>query len=224
MNKQTLLERITVNLQILDGKPAIQECLTVEHILELLAEGETFETLLESYPWLEREDIQACLLYARQLVLQEQSNSAHLQPKTVDDLIAEIPKILEQVPYLRLLVLFGSRARGDYHEKSDWDFAFSCDEELRKQYEKGSWDVYRIWVILQKKYRLGNDQIDVVELKDCSDILAHYIAQDGHVIYERNPGEFEDFRQKRLMSPAQMKQLRKEMRERLKEKLQKLKR
>jgi predicted nucleotidyltransferase len=36
-----------------------------------------------------------------------------MKPQTIDDLQAAIPKILEQVPYLKLLVLFGSRARGD---------------------------------------------------------------------------------------------------------------
>jgi predicted nucleotidyltransferase len=50
------------------------------------------------------------------------------------DLIAKIPQILEQIPYLKLLVLFGSRARGDHDPKSDWDFAFLCDEELHKQH------------------------------------------------------------------------------------------
>ncbi len=31
----------------------------------MLAAGDTIETLLESYPWLEREDVQACLVYGR---------------------------------------------------------------------------------------------------------------------------------------------------------------
>jgi uncharacterized protein (DUF433 family) len=33
-----------------------------------LAAGDDFETLLEAYPWLEREDILACLAYAHRLV------------------------------------------------------------------------------------------------------------------------------------------------------------
>ncbi len=37
----------------------------------MLARGDTPETILEGYPWLEREDIQACLEYARRLVAQE---------------------------------------------------------------------------------------------------------------------------------------------------------
>ena len=33
----------------------------------MLAAGDTPETILENYPFLEREDIQACLVYARRL-------------------------------------------------------------------------------------------------------------------------------------------------------------
>lgn len=64
MNEQTLLERITFNPQIFAGKPIIRgRCLAVEHILGMLEAGDTTETLLESYPWLEVEDVQACLAY-----------------------------------------------------------------------------------------------------------------------------------------------------------------
>ena len=69
MNEQQLLERITVNPKIFGGKPIIRgRRLAVEHILGMLAAGDTTETLLAAYPWLEREDVQACLIYARRLV------------------------------------------------------------------------------------------------------------------------------------------------------------
>lgn len=72
MNEQQLLERITVNPQIFGGKPIIRgRRLAVEHILEMLAAGDTIETLLEAYLWLEREDVQACLVYACRLVSHE---------------------------------------------------------------------------------------------------------------------------------------------------------
>jgi uncharacterized protein (DUF433 family) len=48
MNKQQLLERITMNPNIFGSKPIIRvRCLAVEHILGILAEGDTVETLLE---------------------------------------------------------------------------------------------------------------------------------------------------------------------------------
>jgi uncharacterized protein (DUF433 family) len=69
MDDENLLKRITVNPQIFGGKPIIRgRRLAVEHILGMLAAGDTFETILQGYPWLEREDILACLVYARRLV------------------------------------------------------------------------------------------------------------------------------------------------------------
>ena len=59
-----LLQRITIDPKIFGGKPIIRgRRLAVEHVLSMLAAGDTPETLLEEYPWLEAEDIQACLLY-----------------------------------------------------------------------------------------------------------------------------------------------------------------
>ena len=69
MDESKLLARITVNPKIFGGKPVIRgRRLAVEHVLGMLAAGDTPETILEGYPWLEPEDIQACLLYARRLV------------------------------------------------------------------------------------------------------------------------------------------------------------
>ncbi len=66
---EKLLERITINPQIFGGKPIIRgHRLAVEHVLGMLAAGDTFETILEGYDWLETEDILACLTYAQRVV------------------------------------------------------------------------------------------------------------------------------------------------------------
>ncbi|MFO7651907.1 MAG: DUF433 domain-containing protein [bacterium] len=62
MDDKALQDRITVNPRIFAGKPIIRgRRLAVEHVLGMLAAGDTVETILEGYPWLEREDILACL-------------------------------------------------------------------------------------------------------------------------------------------------------------------
>lgn len=72
MNEAKLLERITVNPKIFGGKPIIRgRRLAVEHILGMLAAGDTPEIILEGYPWLEREDIRACIAYAYRMVAHE---------------------------------------------------------------------------------------------------------------------------------------------------------
>jgi uncharacterized protein (DUF433 family) len=69
MNENELLKRITVNPEIFGDKPIIRgRRLAVEHVLGMLAAGDNVETILEGYPWLEREDILACLAYAHRLV------------------------------------------------------------------------------------------------------------------------------------------------------------
>ena len=65
MEENELLERITVRPDIFGGKPIIRGMrIAVEHVLANLAAGETVEDLLKNYPFLEPEDIQACLLFA----------------------------------------------------------------------------------------------------------------------------------------------------------------
>jgi uncharacterized protein (DUF433 family) len=72
MDESKLLERITVNPNIFGGKPIIRgRRLAVEHILGMLAVGDRPETILTGYPWLEPEDIQACLVYARRVIGRE---------------------------------------------------------------------------------------------------------------------------------------------------------
>ena len=60
-----LLRRITVRSDVFGGKPIIRDMrIAVEHIMGMLAAGDTAETILQEYPVLEPEDIQACLLFA----------------------------------------------------------------------------------------------------------------------------------------------------------------
>ena len=72
MDENKLLERITFDPRILGGKPIIRgRRLAVEHVLGMLAAGDSAETILRGYPWLEPEDLQACLVYARRVVAHE---------------------------------------------------------------------------------------------------------------------------------------------------------
>ena len=71
-DEQKLLERITVNPKIFGGKPIIRgRRLAVEHVLGMLAAGDMPDIILEGYPWLEKDDILACLVYAKRLVSHE---------------------------------------------------------------------------------------------------------------------------------------------------------
>ncbi len=65
---QNLIARITINPNVCKGKPSIRNMrFTVVQLLELLASGMDFSEILEDYPYLEKEDIVACLLYASKI-------------------------------------------------------------------------------------------------------------------------------------------------------------
>lgn len=73
MDIKQLSDRITINPDVMVGKPTIRGLrITVEQVLKALAGGITTQELLEDYPELEPEDIQAVLLYAAELVSEEQ--------------------------------------------------------------------------------------------------------------------------------------------------------
>ena len=60
-----LLERITVDPAVVHGRPAIRGLrIRVSDVLSLLADGATKAEILEDYPYLEADDIRACLAYA----------------------------------------------------------------------------------------------------------------------------------------------------------------
>ena len=62
----TAIDRIELNPKVCNGKPVIKGTrIPVTVILEQIAEGETWEALLTGYPELQKEDIQAALLYAK---------------------------------------------------------------------------------------------------------------------------------------------------------------
>ena len=73
MTEDELLQRISVDPKIFGGKPIIRgRRFAVEHVLGMLASGDTAERLLQEYPFLEPADIQACLAYAHRSMAGEQ--------------------------------------------------------------------------------------------------------------------------------------------------------
>jgi len=72
MENRDLLKRITVDPEVMVGKLTIRGLrITVEQILNALAERVATQDLLDDYPELEAADIQAVLLYAAELVSEE---------------------------------------------------------------------------------------------------------------------------------------------------------
>ncbi|PHX55368.1 nucleotidyltransferase domain-containing protein [Tychonema bourrellyi FEM_GT703] len=127
----------------------------------------------------------------------------------LQEIASQLP---EQIPYLKMLILFGSRARGDTHAKSDWDFAALYDEKLREEYcqDRGfSW--FEVPGILGQVFGINSDEIDVVELNRCSPLVANFIARDGKLLYEKESGQFERFVKTHLMNDLELQELEREL-------------
>jgi uncharacterized protein (DUF433 family) len=68
MNRQELLNRISINPHICFGKPCIKgHRIWVSLILDFLASGMTIPEILADYPQLELQDILACIAYGAEM-------------------------------------------------------------------------------------------------------------------------------------------------------------
>jgi len=69
----TIADRIEINPKVMMGKPIIRGTrITIELILRKLSEGATEKDLLEAYPRLTHEDIQAAIRYAADTLAHEE--------------------------------------------------------------------------------------------------------------------------------------------------------
>jgi predicted nucleotidyltransferase len=83
---------------------------------------------------------------------------------------------------LRLVVLHGSRARGEAHRGSDWDLGVLAD---------GTPDLAALTGAVVAA--VGSDAVDVVDLGRASALLRYRAARDGVPLLERPAGAFVDF-------------------------------
>jgi predicted nucleotidyltransferase len=85
-------------------------------------------------------------------------------------------------PALTLIVLFGSRGRGDARSTSDWDFAYAASRAVDPLTLRA--DLVEV---------LETDRVDVVPLDRASALLRYRVARDGVPLFQRHPGNFARF-------------------------------
>ena len=86
-------------------------------------------------------------------------------------------------PGLEVLFLFGSRARGEAHPGSDWDFGYLGS---------GALDVDGLLSTLIATVK--SDRVDLADLRRASGLLRYRVARDGQVVFERTAGLADAFR------------------------------
>jgi len=94
-----------------------------------------------------------------------------------------LSRVGSTTPGVQLLVLHGSRARGDAHARSDWDLAYEADATLDPDA-----------LLAAVADGLKADRIDLVDLGRAGALLRHRVARDGVALFEASPGRFEQFR------------------------------
>ena len=85
-------------------------------------------------------------------------------------------------PGLEVLLLFGSRARGDVHARSDWDLGYLANPDL---------DAPALLAAIVEI--VGSDRVDLVDLSRASGLLRYRAARDGQVLFEAHPRLAEQF-------------------------------
>ena len=69
LNQKKLLDRITFDPKVMAGKPVIKGTrLTVQFILEIIADGASLEDITKEYKGLTKEDVIACICYASEAI------------------------------------------------------------------------------------------------------------------------------------------------------------
>lgn len=129
----------------------------------------------------------------------------HMETPTIEKLRELSEQLNEKIPYVKMLVLFGSRATGNIHEGSDWDFAVLYDED-KYNYENNLLKGFELPMILGELFGINSDKIDIVELNYCSSLIAHFIAHDGILIFENESNIFESFRATSQKTDLELKQ------------------
>ncbi len=77
IDMDSLMDRIMIDSAICNGKPIIRgKRITVQTILEYLSAGDSKEDILNEYPTLEMEDINACIKFAAELMNHQYSIKA----------------------------------------------------------------------------------------------------------------------------------------------------
>ena len=98
------------------------------------------------------------------------------------DPIAAATRAAETADGLQLLVLFGSRARGDPRADSDWDFGYL-----------GSTTLDPDGLLAALVSAVGSDRIDLVDLSRAGGLLRFRAARDGRPLFEAVPMSFARF-------------------------------
>jgi predicted nucleotidyltransferase len=104
------------------------------------------------------------------------------RPERREEACALAASVAARYPSLRLLVLHGSRARGDARPDSDWDFGYEAADVI---------DALALTSDLVDA--LGTDKVDLVDLDRAGGLLRYRAARDAIIVHEAPPSAYGRF-------------------------------
>ena len=105
-----------------------------------------------------------------------------MTPDIADTRLGVIRRVADGRPGLELLVLFGSRARGDTTARSDWDLGYLADEAFDAQA-----------LLADLAVSLATDRVDLVDLARAGAQLRFRAARDGVPVHAADAEAFRRF-------------------------------
>jgi predicted nucleotidyltransferase len=93
-----------------------------------------------------------------------------------------ITNLARDTAELDLLILYGSRSRGDVHPHSDWDLGFLSTAAFDR-------DEFLARLVLA----LETEAIDLVDLSRAGALLRFRAAAEGRTLFARDPEQFDRF-------------------------------
>lgn len=119
-----LADYIVLDPKIMLGKPVIKgTCITVENILDKLANGYSHAEILSAYPHLNEEKIKAVVHYL-------------VQSEVQSPILKKIKQTIQAIDPTAIIFLYGSRARGDARADSDWDLLVLLNSIVTPELER----------------------------------------------------------------------------------------
>jgi predicted nucleotidyltransferase len=97
--------------------------------------------------------------------------------------VAAVAEAAGTLPGLRLLLLFGSRARHDASAQSDWDFGYLAEDSMDAD-----------GLLAAVVTAVGSDKVDLVDLQRAGGLLRYRAARDGYTVFEVSPDLADRFR------------------------------
>ncbi len=99
-----------------------------------------------------------------------------------NELAQKLACCAKEHPEIELFMFFGSRARGDAHENSDWDFGYIATKDFDPQ------ELHTKLILC-----LRTDRVDLVNLSRANGQLRYRVAKDGKKLFESRKGAYEHF-------------------------------